>query len=316
EELERRRAAVCQHYDISRANCDDRLFAQSIKQVPWRLAKLVNNAATLDHNLLADIEAEIVANKIDVVMLDPWVSFHSVSESSNEHMDPLIKEGLGGVDDRTGCAFEIFHHPGKPKPGQAENVVEDARGASAIIFAVRSARVLNFMTPDEAKRLGIGEDERRLHIRVSNGKANMGPLGKATWFKLKVENLPNGDEVACASPWKPPNPFQGVTTADMHKCRTLAQTGAYRLDSRSPEWIGYAVAEVLNINIARGAENSPQDLARIRQVLQTWLKNKVLKTDKREDKNRKKRTFVVPGDWQAEDAPDLDDLDPEEATLQ
>jgi len=294
EELDRRIAAVCQHYDISRANCDDRLFAQSIKQVPWRLAKLVNNAATLDHNLLSDIEAEIVANKIDVVMLDPWVSFHSVSESSNEHMDPLIKEGLGGVADRTGCAFEIFHHPGKPKPGQAENVVEDARGASAIIFAVRSARVLNFMTPDEAKKLGIGENERRLHIRVSNGKANMGPLGKATWFKLKVENLPNGDEVACSSPWKPPDPFEGVTTADMHKCRKLAQTGAYRADPRSPDWIGYAIAGVLKIKVSHGGENSTEDLARIKRILKTWFTNKVLKQEKRGDKSRKERTFVVP----------------------
>jgi hypothetical protein len=60
----------------------------------------------------------------------------------------------------------------------------------------------------------------------------MGPIGKAEWFKLEVENLPNGDEIACASPWKPPNPFKGVTTADMRKCRNLAQTGEYRLDVR------------------------------------------------------------------------------------
>jgi len=110
---------------------------------------------------------------------------------------------------------------------------------------VRSARVLNFMTPEEAKQLGIAEDDRRLHVRVSNGKANMGPLGKAEWFKIGVENLANGDEIACVSSWKPADPFKGVSVADMHKCRTLAQTGAFRLDSRSPEWIGYAVAEAL-----------------------------------------------------------------------
>jgi hypothetical protein len=157
--------------------------------------------------------------------------------------------------------------------------------------------VLNFMAVEEAKRLGIGEDDRRLHIRVSNGKANMGPLGKASWFKLEVENLPNGDEIACASPWNPPNPFNDVEITDAHKCRALAQTGAYRLDARSPEWIGYAIAEVLQINVSYGAENAPKDLARIKRVLAMWLKNKVLKTVTREDKGRKKRTFVIPGDW-------------------
>src|SRR5262249_24025666 len=317
DELDRRIAAICQRYNISEADCGGRLFVQSVRDKPIRFATLNNkNALALDRDLLDQFEAQIRTRRIDVFGRDPWVSFHSPIENDNGHMDLGHKEGLSSAASRTRAAGEIFHHPSKPKPGQGETTVEDARGASAIFFAVRSARVLNFMTPQEAEKIGIGEDDRRLHVRVANGKANMGPLGKATWFKLEVENLPNGDEIACASPWKPPNPFQGVTTADMHKCRTLAQTGAYRLDSRSPEWIGYAVAEVLNINIARGAENSPQDLARIRQVLQTWLKNKVLKTDKREDKNRKKRTFVVPGDWQAEDAPDLDDLDPEEATLQ
>src|SRR5262249_7417622 len=194
---------------------------------------------------------------------------------------------------RTRAAGEIFHHPSKPKPGQGEATVEDARGASAIIFAVRSARVLNFMTPEEAKRLGIAEDDRRLHVRITNGKANMGPLGKASWFKLEVENLPNGDEIACASPWKPPDPLQGVTAADMHKCRTLAQTGAYRLDSRASDWVGYMVAEVLGINVVHGADNKREDIARIKQILKTWIKHGVLTTEKRRDSNRKERDFVI-----------------------
>jgi hypothetical protein len=140
------------------------------------------------------------------------------------------------------------------------------------------------MTPDEAAKLGIPEDDRRRHIRITNGKANLAPIGKADWIKIEVEKLPNGDEVACASPWKPPDPFRGITPADMHRCRALAQTGAYRLDSRSSEWIGYAVAEPLGINVAHGAENDPRDLARLKHILQTWFKNKVLATEKRKDK--------------------------------
>jgi hypothetical protein len=270
---------------------------QSVRDRPIRLATIANSVPTLNRAALDQLEAEIRKNRFDVVMLDPLISFHSVGESINEHMDLLIKEGLGAIASRTDTAGEIFHHPGKPKPGQAETTVEDARGASAIIFAVRSARVLNFMTPEEAARHGISEEDRRLHIRSTNGKANMDRIGRASWFKIEAVNLANGDQIACASPWKPQNPFQGVTTADMHKCRALAQTGAYRLDSRAKDWVGYMIADALKINLAHGADNDPKDLARVKEILRTWLKNKVLVKDEREDEHRKKRTFVIPGKW-------------------
>jgi hypothetical protein len=312
DELDRRVAAICQRYGVSEAGCGGRLFVQSVRDKPIRFASLLKNAPALNDDVLEQFEAEVKRKRIDVFGLDPWISFHSLMENDNGHMDLVLKEGLGGIASRTGAAGEVFHHPGKPKPGQNDTTVEDARGASAIIWAVRSARVLNFMTPEEAKQLGIGEDDRRLHLRVTNGKANMGPLGKATWLKLAVENLPNGDEIACATPWKPPDPFKDVTTADMHKCRTLAQTGAYRLDSRSGDWIGYAIAGVLKINVSHGADNKREDLARIKQIIKTWIKHGVLATEKRQDNNRKERNFVVPGSWT-----DVDDSrDREEITLQ
>jgi hypothetical protein len=274
DELDRRVAAICKLYNISETDCGGRLFVQSVRDKPIRLATVVKNAPTLNREALDQIEAEIRAKRIDVLMLDPFISFHSVNENANADMDLLLKEGLGAIASRTNCAGEVFHHPGKPKPGQAETTVEDARGASAIVWAVRSARVLNFMTLDEAQRLGIAEEIRRLHVRINNGKANMGPLGTASWFKLEVENLANGDEIACATPWKPADPFSGVTVTDMHKCRTLAQTGAYRSSSQSSDWIGYAIANVLNINVAHGAENKPEDIAKIKQILRTWLKTR------------------------------------------
>jgi RecA-family ATPase len=178
DELDRRLTAICQHHNVSRQQCDDRLFIQSVRDRPIRLATLKRNVPTLNRVALDRIEAEMAAKRIDVLMLDPFISFHAVSENPNEHMDLLLKEGLGGIASRTDAAVEVFHHPGKPHPGQGETAVEDARGASAILAAVRSARVLNFMTPEEATRLGITDDQRRLYIRTANGKANMGPIGK------------------------------------------------------------------------------------------------------------------------------------------
>jgi hypothetical protein len=309
DELDRRVAAICQRYNITKEDLGNRLFVKSVRKQPLRFATMVKGAVALNESALTALESFITSKKIDVFMLDPWVSFHAVRESENSDMDLVIKQGLGGIAERTNSAGEIFHHPGKPKPGQQDTVVEDARGASAIIWAVRSARVLNFMNTDEATKLGISESDRRRYIRISNGKANYGPLDKADWIKIEVENLPNGDEIACGSPWKPPDPFAGVSTADMYKCRELTRTTAYRLDSRSSDWIGYAIADVLKIKVAYGAENDQKDLARIKQVLATWFKNKVFATEKRKDKTRHEKTFVVPGPWNDQpETPDPDDI--------
>jgi hypothetical protein len=256
---------------------------------------MVKGAPTLNREALAALESFIVNNKLDVFMLDPWVSFHSVRESENTDMDLVIKEGLRPIARRTNSAGEIFHHPGKPKPGQ-DTVVEDARGASAIIYAVRSARVFNFMNADEATKLGIRENERRRHIRISNGKANYGPLDKADWIKIEVENLANGDEVACGSSWKPQNPFEGVSTADMETSARLAQTSAFRFDVRSPKWFGWALAKQLKIRVAYKGDNDPKDMARLKAIIQTWVKNNVLEVIKRKDeKDRKEYEFIVAG---------------------
>jgi hypothetical protein len=309
DELDRRLAATCLHYDLAQADLGGRLFAQSVRRNPLRLATMVKNIPTLNVEAVNRLRAFVRDNQLDVLIIDPLVSFHSVPENDNGAMDVLIKDGFGAIAEEMNSAVELCHHPGKPKAGQAETTVEDSRGASAVIWAVRSARVFNFMIPEEAAKLGIPEDQRRLHIRMANGKANMGPLGTAKWMKLVVEVLPNGDEIACSSSWKPPDPFKGVATADMHKCRALAQTGAYRLDSRSSDWVGYMVADVLNVDVAYGAQNDPKDIARIKQILHTWFKNKVLATEQHPDKNRKKRSFVVPGKWDETPTPEEPDLD-------
>jgi hypothetical protein len=316
DELDRRAAAVCQHYGLTEEDLGGRLFLQSVRDRPMRLATMVRNAPTLNQEALGKLESEISGNQIDAFMLDPWVSFHSLAENDNGHQDLLLKEGLGGIANRTDTAGEIFHHPGKPKPGQAETTVEDGRGASSILWAVRSARVLNFMMPQQAAEVGIGEDVRRRHIQITNGKANMGPIGTAKWMKLVVENLPNGDEVAVASPWSPPDPFQGVTSADMELARKLAATGDYRTDSRSPEWIGYALASHLRLAVSYGSENERKDLARLKAIIKTWMKNKVLDTEERKDGDGKPRSFVVAGTFKPPPA-SASYPDPDEAlTLQ
>jgi AAA domain len=300
DELDRRISATCQHYGITQDDLGGRLFVQSVRDNPLRIATLVNNRPVIDQAVLKYMTDFITDNRIDVFMLDPLVSFHGVMENDNSHMDMVVKEGFGAIANSTNSAGEMFHHPGKAKPGQPDTSVEDGRGASAILWAVRSARVFNFMTPEEAAKLGMSEDDRKLHIRIANGKANMGPLGKAKWMKLLVEDLVNGDHVAVASPWSPPDPFKGLTTTDMELARTLAATGEYRADMRSPKWIGYALATHFSLSLSHKGHRDPKDLARVKAILEMWLKNKVLEIEERKDEDGKDRSFIIPGSFKPE----------------
>jgi hypothetical protein len=297
DELDRRVSAACQRYGITQDDLGGRLFVQSVRDNPLRIATLVNNRPVIDRAVLKYMADFITDNRVDVFMLDPLVSFHGVMENDNGHMDLVIKEGFGAIANSTNSAGELFHHPGKAKPGQPDTSVEDGRGASAILWAVRSARVFNFMTPEEAAKLGLNDDDRKLHIRIANGKANMGPLGKAKWMKLVVEDLVNGDHVAVASPWIPPDPFNGITSTDMELARTLAATGEYRADMRSPKWIGYALSEHFGLAVSHVGGKDPKDLARVKAILKTWLNNKVLEIDERKDDDGKTRGFIIPGSF-------------------
>ena len=127
-------------------------------------------------------------------------------------------------------AVEIVHHVRKPaQGGQFEAGVSDARGASALVNAARSVRVLNAMTEAEAQQLRVGD--RRGYFRATDGKANYGQLGGHTWYHLVPIDLPNGDSVASVEASKMPSVFEDVTTANMMAVRVragAANTGAMR----------------------------------------------------------------------------------------
>lgn len=119
DEIDRRVAATCQCYGITREELGGRLYAPSVRNRPLRIAKLVNGLPVIDQGSVRYMEDVIRAQNIDVFMIDPLISFHSVNENSNADMDTVIKEGFAGIAGRTNAAGEVFHHPGKPRMGQS-----------------------------------------------------------------------------------------------------------------------------------------------------------------------------------------------------
>jgi hypothetical protein len=300
DELDRRVAAICQCFAVRTEDCGGRLWVCSTREKPIRLA--VRGAlgdAVVQSDAVKGLWEWCDRNCIDVLAIDPLISFHAVREGDNGDMDLVVKEDFGSIAGKT-RSIDLVHHPRKLAPGESSSTVDDARGASAILGAVRVARTFNFMTTAEAAQLGIHDDDRRLHVRIDNGKSNPGPIGKAHWIKIETEILPNGDEVACSTLWKPKNPFDGVTANDLKVVQRLVQGGAYRTDSQSPDWLGWWMAENLpHLNIKTRYSDKPRnkaEVARLNNILKTWTKNGALSVEERVDNKRRQRKFFVAGE--------------------
>jgi hypothetical protein len=95
------------------------------------------------------------------------------------------------------------------------------------------------------------------------------------------------------APWTFPDAFAGVTGADIGAIRELARTGAHRSDERAADWFGNAVAEHLDLDMS-----AKPDRAKVKVLLKTLFKNKVLDVESRYDpKQRKEHDYVIPGPW-------------------
>jgi hypothetical protein len=66
DELDRRVAAIRQYYEITPAECGDRLFVQSVSDNPPRFATLYRNVPILNTAALHDFEDEITNKQFDV----------------------------------------------------------------------------------------------------------------------------------------------------------------------------------------------------------------------------------------------------------
>src|SRR5205807_4235796 len=103
---------------------------------------------------------------IEVVTFDPLIAMHTTGESDNVKMRQVI-DTFAAIANNTECAIEVVHHVRKKAVGQEEHTTADARGAGAIIDAVRSARVLNNMSKAEAETMEVDDlDRRRINAAI------------------------------------------------------------------------------------------------------------------------------------------------------
>ena len=287
DEIDRRIAA--HHARHAPGPLDGRLFVDDKLSFPFKIAKSSRAGPDFDDAKLAAFEAAIKQRAIDVVILDPFVSFHFLNESDTASMDALVKR-LGEICVRCDCCIELSHHVRKPGLGQVEVTVYDARGAAAIVNAVRSCRVINQMTAVEAQQVRAA-DKPASYIRIDSGKRNMAPPEKARWMHLVSMQIANGDHVQ-AIEYFDFKPEQITRADDDWLIMTMTSGKQYRADSRSPDWLGHEVARHFN-----RSSDKKGDVIWINNQIRVWMspashrKQPLLRKVSREDKDRKERVF-------------------------
>jgi hypothetical protein len=296
DETQRRIAAACMHHNVAAADIEGRLFIDSGRDTEISMAKGSPRGFVPNEDAKRDLIQTIHENGIDVVIIDPFVSSHEVAENDNGQIAAVCKR-WAQIADETGCAVEFVHHARKMAAGGSGDVTaDDARGASALLAAVRSARTLNQMSKEDAEKAKV--EQPRSHVRVDDVKANLAPPAEgAKWFKLVSVPLGNGtdqdpqDEVGVVTTWKWPDPNEDVTAADVIAVQKRIAGGDWRLDPQSKSWVGLLVAEVLDLDDSdRGAKSS------IKLLIIRWIANGWLRVVKRNDAKRMVREFVEVGE--------------------
>jgi RecA-family ATPase len=112
EETERKIQAAALHYELTPEDIGDRLLIDSGRDQKLVIAQTTRDGAVIVQPVVDSLVAEIVARKIDVLVIDPFVSCHEVAENDNSAMDMVVKE-WGRVAQRGNCAVHLVHHTRK-----------------------------------------------------------------------------------------------------------------------------------------------------------------------------------------------------------
>ena len=273
DEVRRRLRAAQMHYKL---DAIDRgwLHLLVLTGSGSTLATLGPNGQIMETETPQRIEAAVRHLGIDTVILDPFIKLGGAPENDNLAVD-FVMRLLVRLADSCNVAVLLLHHVRK---GQAEaGNAEMARGAKSLIDAARIALTLTPMTVDEAKAMGISEDERRRLVRLDDGKANLAPLcSQARWHRLASVNLgngnadyPNGDNVQAIETWEPPDTWASLSSDLLN--RVLDD-----IDAGTPDGERYSDASAAKERAAwqvvqrHASEKTP---AQCRQVIKAWRKS-------------------------------------------
>ena len=118
------------------------------------------------------------------------------------------------------------------------------------------------------------------------------------WASVASVDLGNGseyepsDNVGAVRCWSWPDPFDGVSAADLLAVQHAIDGGQWRENSQANEWAGRAVADTLGLSL-----DDPGQKSKVKSLLATWIKTGALEKVMATDEKSRPRPMIEVGKW-------------------
>lgn len=278
EELDRRITAAMEHYGIKQDDIDGRLFVSAGRDFSLKFGTQTRDGVVPNLALVEYMVRKIKEWNIGMIFIDPLVGAHNVNENDNGAVNAVVAE-IRRVADEAGCGIALVHHIRK---GNGEDAgIDSVRGASAVIGAVRAARVINKISEDDAIKLGIPIDEAKGIFRVDDGKANLAPPATASVYRRMVGvKIGNGEWVGVCTPFTLPDEWEGMDEKTVNKILSVINAGILTDDgqeyysSRPQDKERFAGSIIANYPFDN-AKHMKND-AQAKRIVKHWLETGLL----------------------------------------
>ena len=271
EELYRRVRAIRLRYGLSLADLGNRLFINSGRDHEMTIARSSRDGVKIVAPVVDRLRAEIKSRKIDVLIVDPFIRSHGVSENSNDEISQVVDVWVG-IADECNVSIELVHHTRKLN-GQ-EATAEDSRGGKAFVDATRGTRSLNRVEQQTARQRGLPGDPRQYFYSGAGDKTNLAPPATGDrWYRLTGVDLKNSmedrpsDWVGVVEAYKLPDPIKEVDFERVVEVQKALADGdrRWRENVQAANWIGKLIAEKMEWDI-------DDDRARIHTTIKAWAR--------------------------------------------
>ena len=262
------------------------------------IAETTKNGTIIHTPVVDAVKREIITNNIDAMIVDPFITSHRVTENDNNAIDLVVKQGWIPIADQNNCAVDLVHH--SRKTGGNETTTEDSRGASALVYAARSAPTLNVMTNFRPRTL-VSMNIAAVTFELTMASKTMPHdrtvcmVGEnrvwATEPNRPLQHL-GGDDVGVVTEWHWPHLSVEISADQLLTICDAIIDGKWRRDQRANDWIGKPIAHVLQLDIGNQSHK-----VKIKALVKNWIGQGALILTMGFDIHRNERSFVELGDW-------------------
>ncbi len=194
DEIERRIEATCTRFAVPLASIAETLFLHSgVDAEKFVVARRGPNETVIVDVRVRQLSEFLRQAQIDLLVLDPFVQLHTVSENINGEIGQVMM-ALREISVAANCALHLVHHTRKPPAGTSHQAgdIFAVRGGGAIVGDAHFVFTLADMGTGDAEGLGISDADRNKFVRLDDAKGKLAPPSGARWFEREGVTMPYG----------------------------------------------------------------------------------------------------------------------------